>query len=1285
MTIHLNFLPSNKDNMRARVFTANWQGQSIQFKENKVPGQGDCGFEVLNISRQDLVNAVLRRSHNASVRQRFASEIKEALITNRVDPNIAPGWQKLYADLVKKQSNLNALKIELEVKYPNLKNMNMEQELGWLKENQNKYYISLVQARHKYQQAELTLQNYDYSNPELFNKYINYYNKDLWLSCEGILFYAEYILNESIYIWKEQASGTITLEAQYIALNNNSSDNHIIYTGHYTHYNKLEIIKSGTIETNNNVKQDSLLLKIPEAILKLVTDLLDETSIQKLSMTSKFWLIFCRYYYSSILKLERPSQANFFIKQFDKPCASDFFLFENTFAEEFRSIIPFLKNIEPGQQNRLKIYLNLTNAEKFYYIGLIDSPTQIILTNLIENDAIGGIIRNSYIKFLLFQTTFLPTKFNNINCFKIVTKLFLFLQTSSSIPDALMMQGTILKVIENLLQNRNFDQNDLSIKKNINHFAEMLNNFYNKTIEDEKSAPEHLQAICLRISLIFFEYKSFTLLTENPSNPSIYCSKFFLKNYIQTKDFNNDPLILLNKFITHTKSMEPEDKFFDRNLYEFLINLEELIIETSISNDFKRIIIDNFYLPNYLSTYVFRTQIPTEKNHQMLLNSIEKKDSNVLFFFKKYFSKFLPRLQISQIFPTLFSLISSETEFHKFYHTDISYLEPYLKIINDQLPLAQRIEILSKINSLLTSLIKEDKSFYYSENTRHLLYFLTIFLYNFAITDEMSKNILDLFKTIHLINESTKSKKDNIFNQGLKIIPGYRTYLTPNHFSKQILHNSNLLLALLQFHLILANQYGKDIELSIETYQDQSSTNSASSSSEPTNTIFPFFYLINFKKVSPTSMINYLNFIQNDKALSSNFIKFYSEQWSEIGSLSDIIPVTLKIIKNEEKLNTDMTEKVINVLYHYTRPGNSLTTIESDNIIQFINSILASQTQYSHYCYANCYLILYNLLETKKYDFAYLQPIFFNDKLKPYLGMQEEILIFLNSDNFLEWQEAILKNKTSFFYGISVSFCLKGTFKFSQLSATLDLLLPADTTDTKIKEIINALNSLTEHFDSSVALEIYNKIFPFFKNLITKNNYTTTFFHFDYFLLFSQLADNLNKTQLEEIFSCFIMTKFSKYLTKNRNLITIDSNWLILGRFLEKILLPLMPEKFTQLLEFLSALLNSQFLIFQYFTVDNCSFLSNIVKKIAPSLNSDQLNNLLVVYLKFTYQFSLKANDGRNIKEMFHHLSEAVQILAMALYKLEPNLEKFSFLQEYCFISPPDQLLQSIKKGNTFP
>ena len=249
------------------------------FQEKGVPGDGDCGFHCLGISRETIVNMLLAQAEDMEIRRILSPEIREAIVNGHLQDLPDPGrWEGLLASEAEANHVLQTVRERIEAYLPELTStaaVSDERRLGRLyklgqRGDQTAFgrRAELKMAIDKTHEVEAEIQAYC-QEISLFRTYAACYRRDLWLGIHTIECYARE-MELRIIIWHcpDSRDREQMLRPDYDDLFlyrdfDYSSDDQsklicLLFNG--THYNLLDFVATEpiTISSDESPKSDTL-------------------------------------------------------------------------------------------------------------------------------------------------------------------------------------------------------------------------------------------------------------------------------------------------------------------------------------------------------------------------------------------------------------------------------------------------------------------------------------------------------------------------------------------------------------------------------------------------------------------------------------------------------------------------------------------------------------------------------------------------------------------------------------------------------------------------------------------------------------------------------------------------------------------------------------------------------------------------------------------------------------------------------------------------------------------
>lgn len=216
------------------------QKESIYLREEKVSGDGNCGFTTLGVTREQVAEALGRLANDPKAREALSEEIREALMTDQIYTEEGIRLlQVLYHRQGEENKKLRVIRAKMKG-LPHFTEATLEQTIDWLNDNgAPEEAESLRQTSLCTSQAEDALLLYC-KGPGGFQAYVNEleHNQNLWLGYKSALLYAK--TNDiTLYIWMKSEADTNMLILQDYVIGEDGQIIHMLSTGRYTHFNLL--------------------------------------------------------------------------------------------------------------------------------------------------------------------------------------------------------------------------------------------------------------------------------------------------------------------------------------------------------------------------------------------------------------------------------------------------------------------------------------------------------------------------------------------------------------------------------------------------------------------------------------------------------------------------------------------------------------------------------------------------------------------------------------------------------------------------------------------------------------------------------------------------------------------------------------------------------------------------------------------------------------------------------------------------------------------------------------
>lgn len=216
--------------------------QEIQFARQKVPKDGECGFNALEINRSDLRDVLIGLSDRQDILERLCEEVYEAFFTNKIE--CTSEFTSLKDRYHRRLDRLGQSLRDVRERNPEMPAFALESDaravisnsIQWLRENDKTEDAELVQqALSKKEDANTALMNYCKSS-EAYRLYCEAYLKGLWLGCESAKIYAEQN-HFRLFIW-ERPSNQDHLYLRHRTDSNQPKDRHLIFLNG-NHFDRL--------------------------------------------------------------------------------------------------------------------------------------------------------------------------------------------------------------------------------------------------------------------------------------------------------------------------------------------------------------------------------------------------------------------------------------------------------------------------------------------------------------------------------------------------------------------------------------------------------------------------------------------------------------------------------------------------------------------------------------------------------------------------------------------------------------------------------------------------------------------------------------------------------------------------------------------------------------------------------------------------------------------------------------------------------------------------------------
>ncbi len=216
-------------------FTGTIDAQEHFFNLESVAGDGNCGFNALNITRDQLADLLQNQLENLAVRNRFLVPMRENLkiLRHPLFCGVEASEEALLVSNNDAGKNIQDFPEFLEL--DGLKNRS-NRRVQWLRKNgHNETAQTIEQKLSEFLTAERFFEEH-LQSPFAFESYITELRNDLWIDTESIRFYAEQN-RWTVRIWMQE-QGTLCLNLHAGHEDANAVQTHdILFNG--THYDRL--------------------------------------------------------------------------------------------------------------------------------------------------------------------------------------------------------------------------------------------------------------------------------------------------------------------------------------------------------------------------------------------------------------------------------------------------------------------------------------------------------------------------------------------------------------------------------------------------------------------------------------------------------------------------------------------------------------------------------------------------------------------------------------------------------------------------------------------------------------------------------------------------------------------------------------------------------------------------------------------------------------------------------------------------------------------------------------
>ena len=202
------------------------------FELQEIPGDGDCGFNALAVTRHEMADFLLQYVNDPTVIIRFKKVLLE-ILTMQGHP--------LHIDI---QLQEQALRDSLQELLPDDifdKIKDLEKRIEWLNDHEQYEGACIVRDIYDAKLAADHCLDAFLQDPHVFKVYTELLRQQLWLDTESIKFYAQQH-NFNVCVWQQQAGakGEISITLEHSFYRSSFSDTrHLLYDGQ--HFNLLKV------------------------------------------------------------------------------------------------------------------------------------------------------------------------------------------------------------------------------------------------------------------------------------------------------------------------------------------------------------------------------------------------------------------------------------------------------------------------------------------------------------------------------------------------------------------------------------------------------------------------------------------------------------------------------------------------------------------------------------------------------------------------------------------------------------------------------------------------------------------------------------------------------------------------------------------------------------------------------------------------------------------------------------------------------------------------------------
>lgn len=225
----------------------------IEVIEGYVPGDGDCGFHVLDIDRETFATELLGAKEDDAARRRLSSEIRHTLLSNELPQHLRPSTWELMQHTFQEawetlECEMSRIKLLIEEDYP--KEIELLERIEWLISKSTPDDVDILRRLWTLYDTVNQDINRFCAQPSTFEYYVNLYRipKTVWMGYQSALVWSK-VKDISVYIWrkKDEASNTLVFIDAYNSPTSIKTI-HMLHTSRFTHFNRLDVVQTRNFE-----------------------------------------------------------------------------------------------------------------------------------------------------------------------------------------------------------------------------------------------------------------------------------------------------------------------------------------------------------------------------------------------------------------------------------------------------------------------------------------------------------------------------------------------------------------------------------------------------------------------------------------------------------------------------------------------------------------------------------------------------------------------------------------------------------------------------------------------------------------------------------------------------------------------------------------------------------------------------------------------------------------------------------------------------------------------------